>query len=387
MSRRPRVALLIETSNAYARGLLTGISAFAREKEWSVFLPEHRRGEGVPPWLRRWDGDGIIARIENSSIARAVVASGLPAVDVSAARLVPPLPWVETDDETIARLAAEHLLGRGFRHLGFCGLSNFNWSKHRCRHFQEAVRERGAVCHVHMVPAQSERRGSWEADERELTRWVRRLPRPIGIMACFDIRGQQLLEACRRANVDVPDEVAVIGVDNDTLLCELSDPPLSSVVLDTYRTGRIAAELLDRMMAGKTVAGEAHLIPPLGIAARRSTDALAIEDPDIVSAVRFIRDNACRGIGVEDVLEVVALSRRVLESRFVKRLGRSPHDVISDIQVERVKDLLMGTSLPLKTIARQTGFRHAEYMSVAFKRATGMAPGAYRKSRGERGER
>ncbi|MBV8881559.1 MAG: XylR family transcriptional regulator, partial [Planctomycetaceae bacterium] len=223
MRKRRSVALLIETSNAYARGLLTGIMEYVRQHEpWSIYLPELARGD-VPP---RWRGDGIIARIETKAIARIVARARLPVVDVSAGRHVRSVPWIETDDEVIARLAIDHLLSRGFRHLAFCGEARFNWSRYRSDHFQQQARAAGVDVHVH----ESSGHDPWAKEHHALLSWVRRLPKPVGIMACYDIKAQQLLDVCRENDVAVPEEVAVIGVDNDPLLCGLTSPPLSSVI-------------------------------------------------------------------------------------------------------------------------------------------------------------
>src|SRR5215218_2377647 len=249
-SRRKEVALLIETSNGYARGLLSGIIGYMREHErWSVYLGEHGRGDDPPRWLRRWRGDGVIARIENQRIATAVVESGLPAVDVSAARKVAPLPWVETNDRAIAEVAARHLLERNFRQLAYCGDDRFNWSRWRSEHFQRLAGEAGVACSVYKSSARARR--DWDASEDEIGQWLLSLPRPVGVMACYDIRARHVLDACRRVGLAVPDQVAVVGVDNDEFLCDLSDPPSSSVAPDSRRTGYEAASLLDRMMSGR----------------------------------------------------------------------------------------------------------------------------------------
>ena len=383
-SRRPRreVALLIETSNGYARGLLNGIIAYMREHEsWSVYLGEHGRGDDPPRWLRRWRGDGIIARIENERIASAVVACGLPAVDVSAARKVAPLPWVETDDRAIAEAAAHHLLERNFRHLAFCGDDRFNWSRWRSEHFERAAAKARVGCSIYRPSARARR--DWDTMEDEIGQWVVSLPRPVGVMACYDIRARHVLDACRRVGLAVPDQVAVVGVDNDEFLCNLTDPPLSSVAPDTRRTGYEAAALLDRLMSGRErQRGQAIFVKPLGVVARRSTDVLALGDAEVSAAVRFIREHACDGVSVKDLLEQVPLSRRVLEGRFSKLLGRTPHDEIARVRFERVRQLLRETTLPLTEIARSSGFRNAEYLATAFRREFGMSPNAYRKSAG-----
>lgn len=376
MKKRPSVALLIETSNAYARGLLAGIVRYARELHppWSIRLVEQGRGDPPPAWLRGWTGDGIVARIETQTIARVVTATGLPVVDVSAARHVPGVPWVETDDAAIARIAVDHLLERGFRHFGFCGEPGFNWSHWRREAFVQMIEAAGYDCDVFESKASS--RKSHERDA--MARWIARLPKPVGVMACYDIKAQQFLDACRDAGVAVPDEVAVIGVDNDELLCELSMPPLSSVEPDSRRAGYEAARLLDQLLAGHKVPDEPVLIPPLGVTTRQSTDVLAIDDREIAQAIRFIREHACDGIAVADVLRVVPLSRRAFEKRFQERLGRTPHQEILRLKIVRAEQLLTETDLSLAAIAERTGFRHAEYLSVAFKRATSQTPGQFR---------
>lgn len=373
--RRPRVALLIETSNAYARGLLQGVVRHSEQRPWSLQVLEQGRGDDPPHWLDRWQGDGIIARIENPAIARAVLRKRLPAVDVSAARLAPSLPWVETDDEQIAKLAAEHLIERGFRHFAFCGDERFNWSQWRAMHFVAHLQAAGFDCHNHSTRDAAK---SLNAQRAALARWLKSLPKPVGVFACYDVRGQQVLDACRDAALGVPEEVAVIGVDNDELLCHLASPPLTSIIPNTVQTGYEAAALLDQMMAGKHVPPSAHLIAPLGIAERQSTDILAVDDRDIARAVQFIREHACEGINVADVLRAVPLSRRVFEQRFHSLLGHTPRTEILRARMRRVTQLICDTDLPFHQIAERTGFKHAEYLSVIFKRETGKTLSRYR---------
>lgn len=381
MSHRRSVALLIETSNAYARGLLEGIISYVRRHEaWSIFLPEQQRGANVPTWMARWQGDGVIARIETAEIARAVRRTKLPVVDVSAARHVPNIPWVETDDAEIARLAADHLLERGFRQLAFCGEAGYNWSRWRQEAFARQIAAAGCQCHIYeSLPTQG-KEFSWNREKQRMAAWISRLPKPLGVMACYDIKAQQLLDVCRQLAIAVPEQIAVVGVDNDRLLCDLANPPLSSVIPNTQLTGYEAAALLDRMMNGEPIKAEAHLIKPLGVQTRQSTDILSIDDPDVATAVRFIREHACRGIDVGSVVRQTLLSRRVLESRFLKLLGRTPHAEILRVRINRVKQLLAETDLSLAEISRHTGFAHMEYLSVAFKREVGRTPRAFRRT-------
>ncbi|MBD3675065.1 MAG: DNA-binding transcriptional regulator [Planctomycetaceae bacterium] len=379
-SSRPAVALLIETSNAYARGVLQGITSYQREHQpWSIYLPEQERGAKPPGWLRNWQGDGIIARIETEEIAKAIRQTGLPVIDVSAARRVPGIPWVETDDTAIARLAAEHLMERGFQHFAFCGEPDFNWSNWREEGFVSVLADRGQKCELFHARSRTEKGYSWNREQRRLRKWVDNLPRPIGIFACYDIRAQQLLDVCRELNISVPEEIAVLGVDNDELLCNLCTPPLSSVIPDSHQTGYRAAELLDTLLKKKSITEEACFIPPLGIAARQSTDILAIDDPDLVKALHLIRTRSSDGINVNDLLKEIPLSRRVFEFRFQKVLGCTPHEMIVRTRMDRVKELLRETDMTLDAIAASVGFTHVEYLTTSFRKQAGVTPSIYRK--------
>jgi len=372
-----RVAVVIEASNAYARGLLAGIHSHLREHEpWTVFLPEHGRGRPPLEALARWHGDGLIARIETPAIARTVAdlrrSQRLHVVDVSAARLVAGVPYVETDDAAIAAAAVEHFFERDFRQLAFLGDRRFRWSDNRRDAFVAGATAKGMAVDVFKP-------GRGYDDDSAVEAWLAALPRPVGVFCCYDIRGRQALDACRRAGIAVPDEVAILGVDDDELLCGLASPPLSSVIPDAVGAGRLAAELLERLMRGERLTTDEWLLPPVGISTRQSTDVLAIDDELVVAAVRAIRDEACRGLRVARLVKALGTTRRVLEARFTKRLGHTPHEEILRVQFRRVEQLLRETDLPLVEVAARTGFRHPEYLSVAFARRHGQPPSAWRK--------
>lgn len=375
-SRIPQVALLFEATNAYARGLLVGIGEYILSHgPWGVHYAELGREDRPPPWLASWAGQGIIVRGENRRLARAVARLRTPAVDLTPSRLVPRAPWVKSDDAAIARLAAQHFLERGFRHFAFCGDARFSWSERRREHFGLLVRGTGRACQVYQ-PAQRPANGDAEVDA--ISAWLARLPKPVAVFTCYDNRGQQVLEGCRRAGLAVPEEVAVLGVDNDEVLCALSPPPLSSITLNPRRAGWEAAALLSLMMEGGRLRPDAHLIPPVGIVTRQSTDILAVADPKIAQALRYIREHACEGIRVSDVLRHCPMARRALETRFRKLLGRTPREEILRVQLNRVKELLTGTELPVAEIAGRSGFE-PDYLSVVFKTETGLPPGEYRR--------
>jgi LacI family transcriptional regulator len=376
-----KVALLVETSNAYARGILAGVEDYIKNHgPWNVYLAEHGRGDLPPKWLQGWDGDGILARVENANIAKVLASATQPVVDLSSRRLLPEVPAVTTHNGAIAQLAVQHFVERGFTQLAFCGDERFGWSQDRCQHFIEICRQRSIPCCTYKSVATLTSDGDPETEA--IAAWLLTLPKPIGVFACYDARGQQVLDACRRAGVAVPEEVAVLGVDNDELLCALSPPPLSSIMPNPKRTGWTAASLLHQKMRGESVPPDIVYIEPLGLAARQSTDTLAVDDPQIARALRFIREHACDGIGVGEVLQACPMGRRSLEHRMKKIINRSPHEEIFRVRINLAKDLLAGTKLKISEIADRCGFANVEYLSGAFRRATMMSPSGYRKAYG-----
>lgn len=378
---RRKVALLVEVSNAYARGLLSGIIAYElRNAAWSVYLPEQqRRGMISVERIADWDVDGILARIETPQIADAIQRLGVPTVDLSAARLVPGIPWVETDNPAIAKLAADHLIDRGFSHFAFLGEEGFNWSKWRGKEFESYLKDRGIDCNSFQFRLTTDPDYSWRRESERLEQWVVSLPKPIGVFASYDIAAHRLLELARESGVAVPEELAVIGVDNDNLICDICYPSLTSIELDSFGTGYHAAKLLEQMMDGQDISTDAVFFPPIRIKERLSTDTVAVEDPHVAKALHFIRENAIFNISVKDVMKVVDVSRRQLEIRFNKIVGHTPHKEIQFRRMERVKHLVESTDLSVAKIAEQTGFRHAEYLSVAFSREVGCTILEYRR--------
>ncbi len=304
----------------------------------------------------------------------------MPVVDVSATGALPNTPWVETHDESIAHLAVQHLQERGFRNFAFCGDDRFAWSRYRSDGMKRILAQRGYTCHTFGEPQVPQRTKRLPDEEQQLTSWIQSLPKPIGVLCCYDIRGRQLIEICQQHEIAVPEQVAILGVDNDELVCNLAETPLSSIIPNAHGAGYLAASLLAKMLAGESVDAKAHLLEPLGIETRQSTDSLAIDDQELIRAARFIREHACSGIKVEDILREVPLTRRVLESRFKRYFGHSPHDAIQRVRLRRAEQLLKETDWPLTVIADRAGFIHAEYFSVVFKKWKGLAPSQFRES-------
>ena len=379
LRKRPHVALLIETSLASGRDILRGVARYVREHDpWALYHEPHSLTDAFPRWLRRWKGDGIIARVQTAQMARALAKSGIPVIDVLGVVPEFSFPLVHVDDQAIARLAADHLREQGLENFAFFGIRAENWSERRYAAFCEAVAP--APVTIYELPRDATGRQSWEAVENRLAQWIAGLPKPAGVFVCSDQRGPQFLEACHRARVTVPDDVSVIGVDDDQLLCEVCNPPLSSVEPDHARVGYEAASLMDLLLAGKTIPRESILLPPAEVVSRLSTDVLAVPDRTIVAALRLIREQAHLGLTVEVLAKQVGMSRSALQRCFRSGLRGSIHHEIIGARIRLARELLISTDLPLATVAERAGFRHQEYMGAVFKSRLKTTPAQFRRS-------
>ncbi len=375
LTARPRrvVALLVETSNAFSREVLHGVRDWMRAHgSWAFHLSEQGRGDQPPSWIHLWRGDGIIARIETQAIAKAVQACGVPVVNVSASSFALGVPSVISDSGALARMAATHLLERGLRSFGYCGDARFEWSRRHGENFAAALRQAGHRCVV--FPVARDDFDNWKREQTKLRRWLMSLPKPAGVMACYDIRGQQLLDVCRAAGLRVPEEVAVIGQHNDELLCELCEPPLSSVIPNARLVGFEAARLLEELMAGGKVAPVAVEIPPIGVATRASTDLVAVDDTRLTAAIRFIREHTFDRMTVNDIARVAGMSRSLLERKFRDVVGTSIWDHVLQLRLRAAEQLLTQTTVSIAEIAERTGFCTAEHFSASCRRLKGMSP-------------
>lgn len=382
---RPSVALIVETSLGSGRDILRGIARYLQEhRPWSVYHEVRSLEDGFPPALVSWAGQGVIARIADRTVGERIQAAGQPTVDVLGMCPELGLPVVHVDDRAVAGLAAEHLLARGFRSFGFVGFPDTNWSANRRDAFSQAIRAAGRRCEI-LEEMGRPPLDNWEDYLHRLTEWIQSLPKPVGIMLASDQLGPPVLEACRRLQVAVPDEVAVIGVDDDEPLCAVADPPLSSVRPDHFRVGYQAAELLDKLMSGAPTPSAPILVPPLGVTTRRSTEVLALDDRSVADALRYIREHATDGIKVDQVVEAVSMSRSVLQRRFREQLGRTIHDEILRIRLDAAKSMLADTDLAISVVAERCGFRHQEYLGAVFRRKLNTTPARYRRAVREQG--
>lgn len=372
------MALIIESQVAPRRRMLEGVASYMQAHGlWDIYLKPFAVDSSFPEWVRSWDGDGIIAAIWASDVQN-VLPAGIPVVDMVG--VLPGLPLVHTHDRSVGRMGADHLLERGYHHFAFVGYEN-PWSRQRREGFEQRVIESGRTSSVREFVQTKTEPGPrpWEQQQARIASWVRSLTKPVGVMTATDLLGQQFLEACSRAEFAVPEQVAVIGADNDELICAVANPPLSSVIINDFQRGYQAALLLDKLMNGQPAPGEPVWVEPAGVVSRASTDILAIADQMVADALRFIRNHACDGISVVDVVDQVPLSRSMLERRFRTCAGRSINDEIIRVRLNRAIEMLGGTDLELKTIAPRAGFKDASYMGAVFRARLGRSPGSYRK--------
>ncbi|MBA4149925.1 MAG: DNA-binding transcriptional regulator [Verrucomicrobia bacterium] len=376
-----RVAICVDRAQGYGTTILRGIARYVETYgPWSLFIDPRFNGELSQGWMREWAGDGVLAYVEDVRLADTLRHSEIPVVEVFGHRHDLGLPQVCTDNRAIGRLGAEHLIERKFRHFSFFGYRGLPWSELRLQGFAETLKNAGFECHVHLLPRHLGVLTQWNKVQQQMGDWLVKLPRPNGIMACSDRHAQRIIDACSRENISVPEEMAVVGAGNDEDLCRLTNPPLTSVIYDIERIGYEAAQLLDQIMRGNRAAAKPKcmLIPPLGIAMRRSTEVTAIDDRMIADAMRFIREHACDGITVEEILAEFNISKTHFYRRFQNALGRSPHEEILRVKLERARSLLTQTDLAIERIAELSGFEHSEYLYPVFKRVFGMTPRAFR---------
>jgi LacI family transcriptional regulator len=409
MTETPRVALLMIPFAGYDRGLLQGIARYTQlHGPWVFCLSGDHPGVPMPrtesingeiievkltagftrrtPFrLQRLGASGIIGRISSPAVARTLLVSGLPviAIDLTEEQLADNNPLsriseIRADSHNAGRLAADHLLERGFTHFGYCGYEGRIWSQRRQEGFCERLHERHMSCNVYESPRRR-RPLSWRREQSVAIAWLRSLAKPVGIMTCTDLRGRQVIEGCLQAGFRVPDDVAVVGVDEDRLQCDLAYPPLSSVALNLERAGYQAAELLDGLMSGRIKRPQRILVEPTWVIPRRSTDVVAIDDRHVAAAMRFIRDHFPQAITVDEVVAEVGISRRNLEIRFARSLGRSLREEIQRARLAWGKRLLAETELSAEKIAQLSGFSSPSYLSSVFRREVGMTLTEYRR--------
>lgn len=383
MPSPPRIAVLVETSTSWGQRIVKGIASYAREHGPWFFYFEPRGLYDRPKLPRGWSGEGIIARVTNAHVAKEIVAAGVPAVDVS---------WFDVGENSITRctvsetrvgqLAAQHFLERGLRNFAYCGpVRRPSYDDRLVDAFSGSIESAGFRCNRYVSRRASSRGPDWQNDCSHLAAWLKKLPKPVGILAWSAVRARHVTEACLFAELPVPEQVAVLGSGYDELACELSTPPLSSVDSSGWQVGYVASGLLDRMMAGEAAPREPIVLEPSGVITRQSSDTFAVDDPMLAEALQFIGRHAHEGISVQDVLGNLAVARRTLENRFIKHLQRTPAAEIRRVCLEHAKRLLVDTTLSIPHVAERSGFVEHDRLTRTFQRELGTTPSEFRAQR------
>ncbi len=377
-----RVAVLVDTSTTWGRDVVAGVHRYSRGRtDWQLFVEP--RGVEQRRWLPKgWKGDGVIARVGFVDLAKRLRSMNVPVVNVSGISLPRvKFPRVVSDQVSAAGLAAEHLMGKGFKHFAYFSLLGLEYVAEHQQAFVDSLRLGGHSCEVYAVQPLIGAEPDWNLDMQRLGRWLSSLPKPLAVFTWNSSSARELIYACIHAGLAVPEEVAVLSGSDDDLFCEVSPVPISAVRLGCEQIGYRAASELDEMMSNPDrEAVDEVLIPPQGVVDRRSTDTLAVEDPAMVKALRFIRENPARVMQVEDVARQAGLCRRALELRFQNLLGRSPAAEIRRVRIARAIELLQRTGLSVAAVAERSGFSSPEYMASVFRSQLGTTPLHYRKT-------
>lgn len=382
----PQVAVMLYSSFKVVRDLRRGILKYARQHgPWCLHIVEGRPDEQKLLRMKEWGCTGIIGRLYTPELTKAVIAAKLPTV-----LFEPPMELcgpggplakhclIRSDNPAIGRLAAKHFLSLRFTQFAYVGeIHGRDWSASRGQAFADALRQAGFGCSVYPTP-RAEKEMDASADRQRLCDWLLKLPKPVAVLAAMDNRGRQVIDACTLAGINVPHEVAVLGVDNDEDICEASMPAMSSIAFEAERVGYEGMMLLDQVMRGNVRRPRTITYGPGAVIQRSSTDTSQVRDIVITRAREFIALNACAGIGVEDVVKHVRVSRRLAELKFRQFLG---HTLLEEIQLKKLEHarmLLTETLLPIGEITVSCGFETATHLGVLFRRVYGCTMSAYR---------
>jgi LacI family transcriptional regulator len=384
MRRVARIVLRIESSRESGRAFLRGIAQYARyHGPWSFYW-EARGIESAWPMLKKLEPDGIIMRDVDK--VDEVLSLGIPAIVLGHKREeVPGVINVITDSPRVGQMGAEHLLECGFRNFAFCGyarstVDNASWSQLRQQYFCEGIQKAGFNVETYTLLSLST--GDWSSERRMLAEWLKHLEKPVGLMACNDDCGVQVMEACKLAGLSVPDQVGVIGVDDDEIVCGLATPPMSSIAVNFERAGFEAAEALDRLIRRRNKKRQRILVHPTHVVPRASTDMVAASDEAIAKTLRYIRDHSRQSLTVAEVAQAVGISRRALERRFRQETNSSMLREIRKVRTDQIARMLVETTLPVAQIADSLGFEDVQHFARYFRSGKQISPLAYRRKYG-----
>lgn len=378
-----RVALLFNANKIFDREVIAGIAGYlsSTRSSWDLFLEEDFRLR--LPGIEKWQGDGIIADFDDPAVAEALASSRIPLVAVGGsyeneADYPTGVPYVATDNFKLIKLAYDHLIEAGLRNFALFSLPESQenrWAQEREKAFRALMRRDKLDAEIFRGQGTSAQ--SWDEAVQQQIRWLHSLPKPVGIIAVTDARARQLMQACMIAGIEVPEQVALIGIDNDPLARMLTRIPMSSVIQGAQEMGRTAAHLLDQMLHGVRLSGTRILVPPAGINVLASSKHEPAKHPHVMRARHYIRQYACQGIKTDQVADYVGISRSSLESYFRRELGCSVHDEILRFRLDAATAILERGECNLADVALKCGFTSSQYMHSVFKRELGCTPRAY----------
>ncbi len=375
--KQPVVVFVANLALAHCRRILRGVAGAAPTRRWRLVVLAPRSDLGA--MLRALRPDGIVIHLSSRADARAVTGLDVPVVNVSGL-LDLSLPRVGVDDVAVGRLAARHLLGLGLEHAVAVVDEGHAAARRREQGFRAELAAAGRSARALHIPRHdgAPHAGSMLLDRRAV-RWLGALPRPVGVFAYHDALALQLCEAMRLLGRAVPDDAAVLGVDDDDLVCALGRPTLSSIALPSERVGSRAAELMERLLAGERAPREPLLLPPTGVVARQSTDLVASADPAVAAFLAHLRDGGAAAT-VTAAVRTAGVSRRTLERRLRAAIGRGPAEELRRRRLERAQRLLITTGLPMEQIAQRAGFPDAKRMALVFRRLAKTTASAWRRA-------
>ena len=375
-----KVAVLVDTSTSWGRRIHEGIHNYTqRHGRWELFV-EARGMEDRLALPRGWHGDGVIARVSTRKIAAELSDLSIPVVNVSGIEIKGiTFPQVASDLVAMAKMAADHLLDRGFQSFAYFSLHGLQYVAKHQQAFSDSVAKAGFPCAVLAVDPVRGAEPDWNLDLAKLGTWLKTLPKPVAVLTWNPSSAREIILASRSANLLVPEDVAVLSNTDDSLLCRLLDVDISAVLAAAETTGFEGARILDRMMYGRKSPNKPVLIPPLGVVTRKSTDTLAISDRAVVKAVTFVRENLSQPLHVAEIARHAGVSRRVLERRFHHHLERSPAEEIRRARLRKAQELLLNTDMPVPELSEAAGFGSPEYMAYVFRKECNMTPVEYRR--------
>ncbi len=380
MQKARKIAVVVPW-HGYGRNILLGVSKFVYSHPyWTLHLVQSD-SPVLEKDLRQWNPDGIISGMVDTETGLLKQQYERPWVSILMQPDDPKIPFVTLDEDAIGRIAANYFEERRFIHFAFLGNDIHEFSRQRADAFCYALEEKGYACSVHLYPTKVYNidKKAREAIDCAKLKWLESLPKPVAVFVCDDWEAFQFIQFCRQHDFRVPEDVAVLGVGNDELLCNVSNPPMSSIRTPVERAGYDAAALLEQMLSGKNVLQKKHFLPPMGMVSRQSTDVLQVADPVVIKALQFIQEHVAEPIKVEDLLKCVFVSRTLLERKFRAELGRTPLAEIRRQRIQRVKQMLADTNLSVTEVAGMCGFGSDVRLSTVFKETVGISPSEFRK--------